>query len=39
SYGRLVRWDLWYIKNWSFWLDISILWQTLPVVIKGKGAY
>jgi exopolysaccharide biosynthesis polyprenyl glycosylphosphotransferase len=39
SYGRLLRWDLWYIKNWSFWLDLSILWQTFPVVLKGKGAY
>jgi len=39
SFRRLLRWDLWYISNWSFWLDISILWQTIPVVLKGKGAY
>lgn len=39
SFSRLVKWDVWYINNWSFWLDINILFQTLPVVIKGKGAY
>ncbi|MGE0268333.1 MAG: sugar transferase [Candidatus Omnitrophota bacterium] len=39
SFSRLLRWDVWYINNWSFWLDINILFQTLPVVIKGKGAY
>jgi exopolysaccharide biosynthesis polyprenyl glycosylphosphotransferase len=39
SYSRLLRWDLWYIKNWSFWLDLNILLQTIPVVIKGRGAY
>jgi len=38
-FHRLVRWDAWYINNWSFWLDISILLETIPVVLKGKGAY
>ena len=39
SFSRLVKWDIWYINNWSFWLDLNILLQTIPVVIKGKGAY
>lgn len=39
SFTRLVKWDMWYINNWSFWLDLNILLQTIPVVIKGKGAY
>lgn len=39
SFKRLIRWDLWYIKNWSIWLDLNILWKTVPVVIKGHGAY
>ena len=39
SFARLVKWDIWYINNWSFWLDLNILRQTIPVVLKGKGAY
>ena len=39
SFKRLVKWDIWYINNWSFWLDLNILFQTIPVVIRGKGAY
>ena len=39
SFARLVKWDMWYISNWSFWLDLNILFQTIPVVIHGKGAY
>ena len=39
SFHKLLRWDIWYIKNWSFWLDLYILFQTFPVVVRGKGAY
>ena len=39
SFSRWVRWDLWYINNWSFGLDIRILLWTIPAVLKGKGAY
>lgn len=31
--------DLYYVKNYSFWLDIYILMKTFWVVIRGKGAY
>jgi len=33
-----VRLDLEYIDHWSFWLDLKILWRTVPVVLKGAGA-
>ena len=33
-----VRLDLEYIDNWSFWLDLKILWRTIPVVLFGTGA-
>ncbi len=39
SFSRLVKWDIWYINNWSFWLDLNILIQTIPVVFRGRGAY
>ena len=31
--------DLYYIRNYSLWLDILILLRTIPVVLTGKGAY
>lgn len=33
-----VRLDLEYIDNWSLWLDLKILCQTVPVVLLAKGA-
>jgi exopolysaccharide biosynthesis polyprenyl glycosylphosphotransferase len=31
--------DLYYIKNYSLWLDIQILWRTIKAVIDRRGAY
>lgn len=31
--------DLYYIKNYSLWLDIQILFKTIGAVIRGRGAY
>jgi exopolysaccharide biosynthesis polyprenyl glycosylphosphotransferase len=33
------RLDLYYVDNWSIWHDLLILWQTLRVVLNGRGAY
>jgi len=33
-----VRLDLEYIDNWSLWLDLKIIWRTIPVVLIGSGA-
>lgn len=30
--------DLYYIQNWSFWLDLQILLRTIAVVFTGRGA-
>jgi exopolysaccharide biosynthesis polyprenyl glycosylphosphotransferase len=30
--------DMYYVQNWTFWLDISILIRTIRVVITGTGA-
>jgi lipopolysaccharide/colanic/teichoic acid biosynthesis glycosyltransferase len=33
------KWDTYYVRNWSIWLDIVILARTLQAVIRGQGAY
>ncbi|MDH3716609.1 MAG: sugar transferase, partial [Planctomycetota bacterium] len=37
--AMLVKWDRYYIRNWSFWLDLQILFRTVKVVFSGEGAY
>ena len=32
--GR-VKWDVWYIENWTFFLDINIIFKTIFDVFKG----
>lgn len=34
---RRVRADIWYIENWTFWLDIRIIWRTFIDTLFGKG--
>lgn len=33
------QYDLYYVRNWSIILDLRILWKTVGVVLKGRGAY
>ncbi|MEG6568011.1 sugar transferase [Thermoanaerobacterium saccharolyticum] len=36
--GRL-KMDMQYISNWNIWLDLNILFKTIPAVLKKDGAY
>jgi len=33
------KWDPYYVRNWSPWLDAVIIVRTLRAVVGGKGAY
>jgi exopolysaccharide biosynthesis polyprenyl glycosylphosphotransferase len=39
SWEETVRLDLRYVENWSFALDLQILWKTFSVIFRGAGAY
>ena len=37
--AKRVKLDLWYINNWSLWLDIQILIKTFFEVLRKRDAY
>jgi len=39
TWEESVRLDLRYVENWSFALDLQILWKTISVLVRGSGAY
>lgn len=39
DYKTRVEMTVWYINNWSLWLDVKILIKTVSVVLKKTGAY
>ncbi|MFZ2126050.1 MAG: sugar transferase [Candidatus Microsaccharimonas sp.] len=38
SFEERIDLELFYAQNWTFWLDIRILFKTVLVVLKGRGA-
>jgi len=39
SYHDRARLDMYYIRNYTIWQDIKILFNTVGVVLRGEGAY
>lgn len=39
SYEERVKLDMHYIRNYSIWLDIYLLWLTIPAVLQRRGAF
>jgi lipopolysaccharide/colanic/teichoic acid biosynthesis glycosyltransferase len=39
SVSRRVEYDLWYVENWSLWLDLRILLQTVPMLLGARNVY
>ncbi|MCD4847534.1 MAG: sugar transferase [Candidatus Aegiribacteria sp.] len=39
NYKEMVKLDLYYVDNWSIWMDLSILILTFPAILFRKGAY
>ena len=38
GYEKRIALDMWYIQNWSVWLDVYILFATFAEVLKCRGA-
>ncbi len=34
-----LKMDVWYVLNWSLWLDLTLLIRTIRVVLKREGSY
>ncbi len=39
SFEDYVRFDLYYVENWSFWVDVAIITKTIPLMLSKRGAY
>jgi exopolysaccharide biosynthesis polyprenyl glycosylphosphotransferase len=39
SYDGWIDFDIYYVRNYTIWLDLKILAKTIPTVLFGKGAY
>ncbi|MGA9668201.1 MAG: exopolysaccharide biosynthesis polyprenyl glycosylphosphotransferase [Terracidiphilus sp.] len=39
TYAERIQFDIFYIRNWSIWLDLSIIWKTFYVVFAARGSY
>jgi len=37
SWDERFKLDVWYVDNWSLWLDVKILWRTLWMVLRREG--
>jgi exopolysaccharide biosynthesis polyprenyl glycosylphosphotransferase len=38
SFDDRIELELFYAQNWTFWLDIKILFKTFWIVVRGRGA-
>jgi UDP-galactose-lipid carrier transferase len=38
SYAQRVQLDVDYVRNWTFWQDVAILFRTVPAVLLKRGA-
>lgn len=39
TFRERVELDLWYIRNWSLWLDVVIFFKTFKILISRNGAH
>jgi undecaprenyl-phosphate galactose phosphotransferase len=38
TFAERLSLESWYVRNWSIWLDITLLFKTIEAVIGRRGA-
>jgi lipopolysaccharide/colanic/teichoic acid biosynthesis glycosyltransferase len=38
SFDERRKLDMYYVQNWSFWLDLTILAKTVRIILSGSGS-
>lgn len=39
TWEERIRYDVWYVDHWNIWVDLYVLFRTLPVVLSRQGLY
>jgi len=39
GHSGMPKWDTYYVRNWSVWIEVIIFVRTVRTVLSGKGAY
>lgn len=39
DFADYVRYDLFYVENWSLAMDLHIMWKTIPAIVSRRGSY
>ena len=39
SWEERIKFDVWYVENWSLWLDLKIFLKTFKVILLREGLY
>ena len=39
TWPEKIELDIWYVENWSLWLDLKILWQTFRAIFNKQNLY
>jgi undecaprenyl-phosphate galactose phosphotransferase len=39
DYQRRVSLESWYVRNWSLWIDITLILRTFVAILSSNGAY
>ncbi len=39
SWAERIELDIWYVDHWSFWLDLTILFQAFLLLLRHEGVY